>query len=97
MTMNGAGTVGILQGVGIEALDYACIAFTFGSTADIHRVARGKGICFDDVADIQGGDIVQTEFFQGLFQGYISLGKVALDRLVALLSLSAPKPICTAS
>ena len=35
--------VGILQGVGIEALDYAGIAFTFGSAADIYRIACGEG------------------------------------------------------
>ena len=80
VTMHRTGTVGILQGVGIEALDYAGIAFTFGSTADIYRIACGEGICFDDVADVQGGDIVQTEFFQGLLQGYVRLGKVTLDR-----------------
>ena len=91
MTMHGAGAVGVLEGVEVVAFDGAGVAFTFGGAAYVHAVARRKGVCLDDVADVHGALIGQTEFAQVFLGRNVRFRKVAFERLVDALVADVAK------
>ena len=81
MTVDGAGTVSLLQAVRAVALDDALIAVALAGAGDIHEVAHLEGVGLDDIADVQLGGVVQIELAQVLLGSDLSLLQVAQLRL----------------
>ena len=77
MAGNGTGTVGLLQAAEVPPLDDAGVSLTLALAGDVHLLAGLKGVGLDQVAHVQGADVVQAQLAQGLLGGHVALLEVA--------------------
>src|SRR5699024_1592162 len=80
-----AGAVALAQAVLAEALDDALVALALAGADHVDLIALGENVRLEDVAHVQGGDVVEAELTQGALGGDVSLLEVALGSLVDLL------------
>ena len=85
MTCNRAGAVALTQAVLAKALDNALIALALAGADNVNLVALCEDISLEDVADIDGSDVIKTELTQGALGSDVSLVEVTLGGLVDLL------------
>ena len=81
MAGNRAGAVGFLQAAEVPALDNAGVALTFALAGNVHALAGLEGVGLDQVAHVQGADVVQPQLPQGLLGGDVALLEVACQGL----------------
>ena len=80
-----AGAVALAQAMAVPALNGALVALALADAHDVDLVASGEHVSLQDVANVHGADVGQTELAQGLLGGHVGLIEVALGGLVHLL------------
>src|SRR5699024_4809695 len=85
MTGHRAGAVALAQAVLAEALDNALVALALAGADNVDLVALGEDVRLEDVANVHGGDVLETELAQGALGGDVGLVEVTLGGLVDLL------------
>ena len=73
MTCNRAGAVALTQTVLAKALDNALIALALAGADNVNLVAFCEDISLEDVADVDGSDVIKTELTQGALGSDVSL------------------------
>ena len=79
--------MGFLQACKVPALDNAGIALTLALTGNVDLVTCFKYVCFDDLAQLKSGAIIESEFLENSLGRYVSLLEVTLQGLRNVLRL----------